>query len=116
MLFKKGDIKLDTMHKVPYNYNKPNQYRYYHICILDDDKEIDKQYDLSIDEVKSKIAETKDKYIVLGTIEKVNDCVEYVNRENSLNGILGFNITKEDIFKSNESIFVNCTKYFSELK
>lgn len=109
---------MNTVTIVPYNYNKPNQYKYYHLCIMDNNKEIGKQFDLSFNEVKEKIDEIKNKYnyFVKGTIECLDSCINYLNSKNMSNGIVCLDMKKEDIFKANEQLFVDCTEYFKKLQ
>ena len=105
------------MNPIIHNSKNHNDYRYYHICIIDKIEELEKLYDLSFDEAKNKINDIKDPYTfkVIGTIESINLCVDFINRNNINDGILGGYITKNDIFKSNNSLFVNCTDYFKKL-
>lgn len=109
---------MNTVTMVPYNYNKPNQYKYYHLCIMDDNKEIEKQFDLSFNEVKEKIDKIKNKYnyIVKGTIECLDSCINYLYSKNIAEDIVCWNMKKEDIFKAKDQLFVDCTEYFKKLQ
>ena len=98
------------------NYFKPDEYKFYHLCILNDEDVIFDSYDLSFDNVKTKIDKIINRYnfIVIGTIEKIDLCINYINVNAFKNGLF-VQLNKKDIFKSPNSIFVNCTHYFKNL-
>lgn len=99
-----------------YNSKKLNEYPCYHIRISIGDNIILESFDLSIDKVNSITNAIKDgqDYIVIGTLEKVDMCLEYVNKCKN-NGLLFCDLCRSDIFESKQSIFVDCTSYFKNI-
>ena len=65
----------------PYNSKKLNEYEFYHICILDSENIIQYYFNLSLKEIKEEINKIENNfdYIVVGTIERINDCLDYIN-------------------------------------
>ncbi|MEG9430208.1 MAG: hypothetical protein VZQ61_04715 [Christensenellaceae bacterium] len=101
---------------VSVNFHKPQEYKYYHIRVLNGDKKVFDSFNLSIDDVINKIKQI-DKgcnFVVIGTVEDIDACLNYMN--NYQNQGIVFVVTKEDIFNSKSTIFVNCTNYFKNIK
>lgn len=100
------------INQVPYNFYKPNEYKYYHIRILDNQNVVTTLFDLSLDVVKKEIEKYKNNYnfTVIGTTDNIDTFIYYINRKNS--DIIGYNLKKEDIFTYKHDFLVNCTEYF----
>ena len=105
------------INRVPYNYNKLNEYKFYHIMLLKNEKKIENFFDKTKDEIIEIINSHNnyDNFIVKGTIDNIKLCLRYVNEKENA-GILFSNIQKEDIFQSQNSIFVDLTEYFKNVK
>ncbi len=102
------------MNILPYNLKKPNQYDYYHLAVLSDEKVIQTHFDLTYETAIKELDQIKDRFEfkIIGTLQKIRDCLDYVNRCCN-DGILI--IFEEDIFNSENTIFVDCTNYFKNV-
>lgn len=102
------------INQVPYNFYQLNEYKYYHICILDNQDVVTTLFDLSLDVVKKEIEKYKNNYdfTVIGTTDNIDTVIYYMNGRNS--DIIGYNFKKEDIFKYKYDFLVNCTDYFKK--
>ena len=100
------------VNNISQNYFKPNQYRYYHIRVAHGNEVLLRRYNLSIEELREiiKTIDYSKTYTVIGTVETVEACINYVNLcQNAGTYCL---TSKEDVFDSKNTIFVNCTEYF----
>lgn len=100
---------------IPENSKKLNEYDYYHIRIFNRDQVIFENFDLSFKDAFDKINKIISAYdfIVIATIDKIDDCIRCINGQ-CRGGIVLPPLQKEDVFKSKEGIFVNCTDYFKK--
>lgn len=99
------------------NSKKLNEYDFYHICVYNKNGIFFEKFDLSFKEIFNKINEIIDEYefIVIATLEKIDDSLRYVNTQYLMAGIISQPLLREDVFKSKERIFVSCTDYFRKL-
>lgn len=102
---------------VSYDFHQANEYKYYHLCILHNQKVVTTLFDLSFELVKIEIEKYKNLYefIVIGTIENIDSCIRFIN-STQYSDILFCDLKKEDVFKSKNSIFVDLTEYFKNVK
>lgn len=94
---------------------KYNEYDYYHICIYKDEKIIKQEFDLSFKDVIDILENNKPSdFKVIGTTDSVDLCLKYIN-EYINSDIIGCDLEREDIFKSEYKIFVNLTNAFTKI-
>lgn len=98
---------------LPYNSKKPNEYNYYHMAVMSNEKVIKTYFDLTFETVINELDKINSEfnYKIIGTLEKVDDCLKYINFCRN-DGIIIF-IERKDIFEKNDPIFVDCTNYFN---
>lgn len=100
------------MINVQYNFTKQNEYPFYHICFYEEGRIIFEKFDLSVKEVFELIKEMNvSNFKVVGTLNNIELCLRYINEKENA-GIIGCDLEKGDIFKSSNTIFVNCTDVF----
>lgn len=99
---------IDVLH----NFTESDKYPYYHICFYENEKIISKRFDLSKEAICEFIRKTNNcNFKVIGTLNNIDLCLRYIN-EKLNDGILGCDLTRDDVFESNYTIFVDCTKDF----
>lgn len=100
------------MINVLHNFTKLDEYPYYHICFYKKDRTKNEKFDLSKEKIFEEIRRNDNlDFKVLGTLERVDLCLRYIN-EKLNEGIFGCDLTRNDIFESDTTIFVDCTKVF----
>lgn len=103
---------------LPFNFKKPNEYEFYHVRIFNSDSVASDYFDLSFEKAKLMINKIEDNcdYIVIGTIDNIDNCLNYINNcQNIDNGLIGCYLSKKEVFTSTDTIFVNCTEYFKQI-
>ena len=101
------------------NFYKPNADYYYHLALVSKNKvDILIKNERNKDTVKEYVLNhlNNKKFKVIATLETLESMVDYINRKDICDGIIDiYAFNEEDAFKSENTIFVDCTDDFKNI-